>query len=131
MLEGLSLKEIATQICSSKAAVLKGLRDAEIPTRKTGGQVRRRFGDKPDKRTQDVNYLAEKRVLKAILEMKKQNLSLGQIARFLNQTGVPAPRDSQKWYPETVRRIILSEDKPSFEADLSSKAKDQLTKDIS
>ena len=60
-----------------------------------------------------------------------QNLSLGQIARFLNQTGVPAPRDSQKWHPETVRRIILSEDEPSGEADLSSKAKDQLNKDIS
>lgn len=65
-----------------------------------------------------VTHMAEKRVIEAVLDMKKQNLSLRQIARFLTKVGVPTKRRGVAWHPEMVKRLVASfENKEIFKAE--------------
>jgi IS30 family transposase len=110
--EGLSLAQISSQICSSKEAVRKGLVRAGIQLREShqphgrSAQVRygeRRVKDKPQP------HMAEKRVIKTIMDMRAQGMSLRQIAQFLSQIGVPTKCRGKSWHPEMIKRILVNE----------------------
>jgi Recombinase len=57
-----------------------------------------------------VTHLAERRVIEAVLDMRRQNLSLRQIADFLTKIGVPTKKRGVKWHPEMVKRLLPSND---------------------
>ena len=53
-----------------------------------------------------MRHLAESRVIKAVDELRSQGLSLRQIAKFLDQIGVPTKCRGKKWHPEMVKRLL-------------------------
>ena len=109
IVEGLSAAQISSQIFSSKTAVLKGLKDVGIETRAQhenhGNPSQPRYGYRLQK-GKPVRHLAESRVIKAVDELRSQGLSLRQIAKFLDQIGVPTKCRGKKWHPEMVKRLL-------------------------
>ena len=53
-----------------------------------------------------VPNMAEKRVIKAIIEMREQGMTLRQVASCLDHIGVPTKKRGKKWHPEMVKRIL-------------------------
>lgn len=53
-----------------------------------------------------VPHQVERRVIEAVLELRKQGLSLRQIGRFLSKVGVPTKRRGVSWHPEMVKRVL-------------------------
>lgn len=110
-MERLSIAQISSQIVSSKAAVRENLVRFGIPLREAhrphGRPAQPKFGQKMrDGRA--VTHKAEKRVIEAVMEMRKQKLSLRQIARFLTKIGVPTKKRGASWHPEMVKRLLSS-----------------------
>jgi hypothetical protein len=107
--EGLSIKQISSQIFSSKDAVRRGLIRAGIKIRephKGHGRVAQpRYGQKLQN-GKVAEHLTEKRVVRAILDLRTQGLSLRQIAKFLIQMKVSTKRRGKAWHPEMVKRIL-------------------------
>ena len=107
--EGLSIKQISELIFSSKDAVRNGLLRFGIPIREAhqphGRPSRPKFG-KQIRKGVETAHLAEQRVVRAVLNMRAQGLSLRQIARFLTEIGVPTKCRGKSWHPEMVRRVI-------------------------
>jgi len=111
VVEGLSIAQISSQIVSSKAAVRDNLVRFGIPLREAhlphGRPAQPKFGQK-FRDGKAVPHMAEKKVIEAVMEMRKQNLSLRQIARFLTKVGVPTKRRGVSWHPEMVKRLLSS-----------------------
>jgi hypothetical protein len=107
--EGLSVAQIASQISSSKAAVLNNLRSFEIPVRRAnqphGRPSQPRYGQRV-KGGRTEAHLPEKRVIKTVLDLRSVGMSLRQIARYLDKAGVPTKARGKKWHPEMVNRIL-------------------------
>ena len=112
-IEGLSIRQIATEIRSSKEAVRKGLMRHSIPLRKQSTAHSRtdqpRYGTRL-KQGRLVGYQKEERVVQAIIEMQRQGSSLREIARILSQMGTPT-KCRGKWHPEMVNRILIQAQK--------------------
>jgi hypothetical protein len=116
VLEGLSIAQISSQIFSSKEAVRENLirfgislREAHLPH---GNPAQPKFGEKK-RQGKLVTHLAEKRVIEAVIDMRKQHMSLRQIAKFLTKIGVPTKRRGVSWHPEMVKRLLSSLDQPT------------------
>jgi Recombinase len=109
--EGLSITQIASQIFSSRDAVRRGLIEAEIhlrtPHRPHGHPSQAKFGEKVRK-GKAVEHMAEQRVVKAIMDMRRDGMTLRQIAAYLTQIGVPTKCRGKGWHPEMVSRILQS-----------------------
>lgn len=109
--EGLSITQIAAQIFSSRFAVRKNLERFGIPRREPhlhhGRPACPRFGQKMQK-GKAVPHQTERKVIDAVLEMRKQGLSLRQIARFLSKVGVPTKQKGVVWHPQMVKRLLGS-----------------------
>ena len=109
--EGLSVTQIAAQIFSSKSAVRENLKRFEIPLREPHRPHGRpgcpRFGQRMQ-RGKVVTNRMEQKVIEAGLEMRKQGLSLRQIARFLSKVGVPTKQWGVSWHPQMVKRLLDS-----------------------
>jgi hypothetical protein len=110
--EGLSIAQISSQIFSSKEAVRENLHRLGIPLREPhrphGRPARAAYGEKK-REGKLVSHLAEKRIVAAILDLKKQGLSLRQISGFLSKMKVPTKRRGKSWHPEMVKRILVRE----------------------
>jgi hypothetical protein len=125
--EGLSIRQIAEQIFSSKEAVRKNLISFGIPLRKPhephGRAAQPKYGKKI-RCGKIVTHLAEQRVIDGIRDMRQQGMSLRQIARFLKKIGVPTKCRGVSWHPEMVRRLLTG-DSPLPEPRENSKAADR------
>jgi DNA invertase Pin-like site-specific DNA recombinase len=49
------------------------------------------------------------KVVKRIMRMHAQGVTYNAIAKRLDASGVPTPNGGQRWYPSTVRRLVLVE----------------------
>lgn len=94
---------------SSKEAVRNGLKKFGIPIRESHKPHRRpsqpKFGEKIQKGKTEP-HMAERRVIRAVLEMHNDKLSLRQIARYLDEMKVSTKCRGKKWHPQMVKRII-------------------------
>jgi len=107
--ERLSLAQISSQILSSKAAVRDGLKRAGIkirtPHKNHGRPSQPKYGERKSQ-GKIIRHLGESRIIRAVLEMRESELSLRQIAKFLDTVGVPTKCRGKKWHPQMVKRII-------------------------
>lgn len=107
---GLSIAQISDLISSSKTAVRKGLDQAGIEIREphhphNGRKSQPRYGEKLVK-GKTVGFKQERNVVKAIIEMKSNGLSLRQIASTLTTMKIPTKLRGQKWHPMMVSRVL-------------------------
>lgn len=109
VLEGLSIRQIAELIVSSKEGVRAEILRQGIPLRKKsqhhGHPAQPRFGRRVIKGTV-IEHKAERRVIDSVRQMKDEGLSLRAIARCLDQMKVPTKSQGKKWHPEMVKRIL-------------------------
>ncbi len=109
--EGLSIKQIADEISSSRSFVWDALKRFEIPIRsKSAGQAKGRKSQ-PRYGVRMLNgietpHLGELRVIVAAKEMHDQGLSLRKIAQILTKMGAPTKCQGRSWHPEMVSRIL-------------------------
>ena len=107
--EGLSVRQIADLVISSKELVRSELKREGIPLRNEsnhhGRPAQAKFGRKVIK-GREADHKAERRVVEAISQMKGEGLSLRAIARCLDQMRVPTKNQGKKWHPEMVKRIL-------------------------
>ncbi len=116
--EGLSIAQISSQILCSKDAVRHALKAEGVvirePGKHHGHPSQPKYGDHY-RNGKLIRHLGETRVRRTVLEMKEAGLSLRQIAKFLDQIGVPTKCRGKKWHPEMVKRILLATDQSDFE----------------
>ncbi len=109
LVEGLSLRQIATDFLSSKEAVRKGLLDFGIPLREAhqphGRQSQTKYGS-IRKSGVLADQKQEQRIIRAVRELRERGLSLRQIASTLSTMGIPTKCQGQKWHPQMVSRIL-------------------------
>ena len=109
VMEGLSIRQIALEVTSSKEAVRQELLKAKIPLRDKsqhhGNPSQAKFGQRVIKRKL-VPHKTEQRIIESIWQMKAEGLSLRAIARCLDQMKIPTKSQGKKWHPEMVKRII-------------------------
>jgi hypothetical protein len=109
--EGLSLAQIARLTSSSKSSVREALVRCGTPIRKPhlahSNPAQPRFGTK---RRKDMleKHVAEQRVIRAILHMRKGGMSLRAIVRSLAELKLPTKRRGKSWHPEMINRILKS-----------------------
>lgn len=109
VMEGLSLRQIADQVVSSKEGVRAEILRQGIHLREKsqhhGRPAQPKFGQRVIK-NHLVEHKSEQRVVDSINQMKAEGLSLRAIARCLDQMKVPTKMKGKKWHPEMVKRII-------------------------
>jgi hypothetical protein len=109
VVEGLSARQIATEIFSSKMAVLDALAEFDIPIREPhhhhGNPSQPRFGKRFRKKFL-VDNKVEQRIILVVQELREQGFSLRKIAKILNDMRVATKCDAKSWHPEMIRRII-------------------------
>jgi len=104
--EGLSIGQIAEEIVSSKAAVRNGLRHFGIPLRKNPvNRGRLKFGERI-RNGRVVPHPGELKVIRSMIEMRNQGMSLEKIALLLNQMGIHPKRNGLGWQHHTVNKLI-------------------------
>ena len=101
--KGLTIEQIAAKIVSSKNAVRDGLLKFDIPIRENKPP---RFGEKKVK-GEVKNKLSEKRIIEAIVDMRKKGMGLRMIANMLTKMKVPTAKGGKKWYPEVIKRVLM------------------------
>jgi len=110
--EGLSIRQIASEIGFSKNTIRNALINFKIPLREASRHQKSSVSTYGFKRIggKILPHLTEQKVLNAIIDLREnQKLSYPQIAKFSNSTQVPTKTRSKKgWQPETVRNIHLS-----------------------
>jgi len=110
---GLSARQIATEIFSSKTAVLNALARFGIPVRDPhfnhGNPSQPRFGKRFQKRYL-IDDAIEQRVIQVVSELRAQGLSFRKIAKVLTKMRVATKCLAKSWHPEMVRRIVESID---------------------
>ncbi len=111
MVEGLSARQIAREIFSSKMAVLDALAAFDIPIREPhqhhGNPSQPKFGKRFSKNVL-VDSKIEQRIILTIEELHQQGFSLRKIAKILNATRVSTKCGGKGWHPEMIRRILDS-----------------------
>jgi transposase len=109
VLEGLSIRQIAVLVFSSKESVRTELRKANIQLRDKsnhhGHPSQLKFGQRVVK-GKAIEHKAEQRVVESVRQMKREGLSLRAIARCLDQMKIPTKNRGKKWHQEMVRRIL-------------------------
>ncbi len=107
--EGLSLRQIAVQTTSSKESIRSALIKNNILIRDKsqhhGNPSQLKFGVKR-KGLSSVEHKAEQRSVDTVRQMRDEGLSLGAIARCLNQMQVPTKNRGVRWHPEMARRVL-------------------------
>jgi hypothetical protein len=114
ILEKCSMKEIANQFGYAKSTVMKALKEHKIQTRephKNHSQSSYLIYGKKQMRKKLVNYKEEQIVIKTILQMSKQGLSLKQIGDNLQALEIPTKNQGRKWHPQVIKRIIERNEK--------------------
>lgn len=108
--EGLSPAQIATQIFSGRGTVTKYLRVLGIPLRKedepkvkTVNQLK--FGERLW-RNKVAKQKKERAVLNTIRKLRARHYSYHQIARFLNDSGVPTKTGRGRWHARFVKKLL-------------------------
>lgn len=113
LIEGLSAKQIASEIFSSKMAVLYALKRFGIPTRRphyhNGHPSQLRYGDKY-RRKKLVKHRKEQKIIQLVKDLHDKGLSLRQIAKVLSDIKVATKNKGSRWHQEMVRRILLNLD---------------------
>lgn len=107
---GLSIRQIATELLCSKEAVRSGLIKEGVELRKPNQHHGRPSQPKYGSQYRNGNlikHLGEQRVIQTVNEMSDEGMSLRQIARFLDQIGVPTKCKGKKWHPQMVKNIIV------------------------
>ena len=109
VIEGLSTRQIAAENFTSKEVIRTQLIRFNIHLREPNNTGQRnasaRFGTRR-KHGKLIENMVEARVVKAVVDMHNQGMTLRQIAAFLSQVGVPTKKMGKGWKPETVRRIL-------------------------
>ena len=110
VVEGLSIKEIASEIFSSKEAVRNALRRFEIPVREAhkphNGRVScQKYGTKL-RSGRASPHVAEQKMIETIKELRAQGMTLRKVAEILSNMGVPTKKRGNRWHPEMVKRIL-------------------------
>ncbi|MBC7466992.1 MAG: recombinase family protein [Bdellovibrio sp.] len=109
--EGLSIKQIAEEISSSRSFVWDALKRFEIPIRsrsegqKKGHKSQAKYGIRMVNGF-ETSHLGEQRVIVAAKEMHELGLSLRKIAQILTKMGAPTKCQGRSWHPEMVSRIL-------------------------
>ncbi len=109
-LEGLSLREIATQFSSSKTTIREQIIKYGIELRGRGGDdvFKERYGSKRDKyRTRKTR--SEHRAIKIMIDLRARGLSYRRIAELLTEMKIPTKTGLDKWHNNVVREIINRE----------------------
>lgn len=113
VVEGLSARQIAQEIFSSKTAVLEALARFGISIRKPhqhhGNPSQPRYGKRFQKK-QLVDYKVEENIASIIKDLNAQGFSLRKIAKMLNDMSVPTKCRGKGWHPEMVRRVLGARD---------------------
>lgn len=113
VVEGLSARQIAREIFSSKMAVLDALKRFGIPVRAPhyhhGHPSQARYGQHYRKKKL-VEHHVEERVIAIIKELHDKGLSLRQIATILSDMKIVTKCQGKRWHQEMVRRILLHSD---------------------
>lgn len=111
VVEGLSARQIALEIFSSKMAVLDALKRFGIPIRQPhqhhGHPSQPRYGQKYQK-NKLKEHKTEQRVIRVVRELCEKGLSLRQIAGVLNEMKIVTKGKGKRWHQEMVRRILLN-----------------------
>ncbi len=109
LVEGLSAKQIARIIFSSKMAVLDALARFGIPIREShyhhGQPSQPRYGKK-FRKDKLVEHQVEQRVIGVVKDLHQKGLSLREIARILSEMKIATKCRGKAWHPEMVRRIL-------------------------
>jgi len=110
VVEGLSVKQIASEIMSSTSTVRKWLLHFGIDLRSKsqhhGNPAQLKFGQKRIKGIiQD--YQREHRVIETIKYLRSQGMSFRAIAQTFNELKVSTKNKGKSWHPEMVRRILF------------------------
>jgi hypothetical protein len=109
VLEGLSLRQIASEVMSSKYAVRKEILEANIKLRgkshHNGNPSQVKFGQRVVKKKL-IDLKVEQRVIDSVRKMKEEGLGLRAIARCLNEMKIPTKNRGKAWHPEMVKRLI-------------------------
>jgi hypothetical protein len=106
----LSTGQIAREIRSARSSVLEGLSAYGIPMRsekkahqRNKGQLA--YGERM-MNGQVIVHKAEQRILKKIIKLRDQGHSFGQIADWLNTSGIPTKNAKKNWDRPTVYKIV-------------------------
>lgn len=110
VIEGLSIKEIALQVFSSKEAIRGALRRFDIPIREAhkphhGRVSSPSYGTKL-RSGRASPHVAEQQMIATIKELRAQGLTLRKVAEILTNMGVPTKKRGKSWHPEMVKRIL-------------------------
>lgn len=110
VVEGLSIREIACEIFSSKEAVRNALRRFEIPIREShmphNGRIScPSYGTKL-RSGRASPHVAEQQMIETIKDLRAQGLTLRKVAKILTNMGVPTKKRGKSWHPEMVKRIL-------------------------
>jgi proline dehydrogenase len=106
--ERLSMREVATQLASSKTTIRKYLLKYNIPIRETGKASNldsRVYGQKKIS-NKKMDHKREQRVIDSIIKMHKEGLSCRATSRVLNEMKTPTKKQGKKWHHDTVSKII-------------------------
>ena len=106
---GLSLKQIARELCCSKNTIRSALMRTGIPLRgrqEKGRSSNPRYGTKATKGHR-VEDKTEQKVIKTVHEMHNDGISFPKIAKYLTGAGVPTKTRRKKWHHEVVRQIYF------------------------
>ena len=110
VIEGLSIKEIAREIFSSKAAISNALRRFDIPVREAhkphNGRVSSPSYGTKLRSGRASPHVAEQQMIETIKELRAQGLTLRKVAEILTNMGVPTKKRGKSWHPEMVKRIL-------------------------
>jgi hypothetical protein len=107
--QGRSIKQIAVETLSSRAAIREALIEFGITLKKPGKPGRRPaqvpFGFKRLNGVL-VEHDGEQRIVNSIRKMSEDGLSYRKICDFLTSIGVPTKNRGKGWQPEMIRRIL-------------------------
>lgn len=110
LVEGLSTRQIAREICSARSTVKDAIKGFGIPLR-PGEEARKlnkgqlAFGEKMV-RGRIMPHGGERRVLRQMVDLRRRGDSLGKIAAWLNAKGVPPKGSARHWSRPTVFKIL-------------------------
>lgn len=108
-MEGLSARQIASEIFSSKSAVTAALARYQIPPREPhkphGHPSQPKYGAKVRK-GKVIEHTAEKRVVETVKMLKAEGMSLRRIAAILDHMKIPTKCRGKGWHPEMVKRVL-------------------------
>lgn len=108
--ECLSIKQIAAQSFSSRAAIQRGLQKFGISIREPhqhhGHPAQPRYGFRLQK-GRLVEHQGEQAIISAIIGFKDQGKGLREIARELSIMKAKTKCNKKTWHPEMVRRILI------------------------